>query len=120
MFAYGFPYIDKHELELFEFQEATSWKGVIVPSLLATLMEFLISIPIHQTLEQIHAQNGWESVPYDYGRFHLSYVHRYSLLLSNGAAPFTRKFGEHYENVISIGESAIVPINENQGVGGFN
>ena len=77
--------------------------AIVASAVFSGLYEASVSYHCYAALQKIHADNGWERVNYGYGRFPFNYIHSHSILMSNGAAPFTMKPGERFENVHSIG-----------------
>ena len=78
-----------------------------------SVFEAAISYRLYISLQEIHTKFGWETVPYGYGRFPFSYIHKHSILLSHGAPPLTRAEDEEYENTVSIGNLGKDPYNPN-------
>ncbi|XP_075242130.1 uncharacterized protein LOC142337005 isoform X1 [Convolutriloba macropyga] len=97
------PFLERSDLAREDAEKGPSLMSVICSTLFDAFMEAAISYPFYNTLKQIHSEQGWEDLSYDYGKFPFSYIHRHSVLLSHGAPPVSKKRGQHYENVQSIG-----------------
>ncbi|XP_075241631.1 uncharacterized protein LOC142336606 [Convolutriloba macropyga] len=84
-------------------EEQPSLWSVVRNAIYISIYEAAVSYKVFNALQDFHAAEGWEQIPYGFGRFPFSYVQKYSLLISHGAPPLTRAEDHFYRNAVSIG-----------------
>ena len=84
-------------------KEQPSLWSVVRNAIYISIYEAAVSYKVFNALQDFHAAEDWEQIPYGFGRFPFSYVQKYSLLISHGASPLTRAEDHFYRNSVAIG-----------------